>query len=174
MRTTLVGPITTHFVIKATADTAGWTITYPGREPIPMHARTDADSVIMDAGPYPSTRIKGAQVTVRSVAHLQDGKIVGTTVAHYKAFVYTHTKNLTREPSAPSYKVAPSPHLPRRCRCPAARRSIATVRRRRGNAGSPRPRDGGIVASAVMGRCLCSKSTGERASWTGGRADAYR
>ena len=75
---------TTHYVLKATADTTGWTITYPKGKPIPVHVKPDADSMILDMGPYTSVRMKGVQVTVRSVTRLQDGKMVGTAVAHYK------------------------------------------------------------------------------------------
>ena len=72
------------YVLTATADTAGWTRTNPGAKPVPMHVRTDADSIITHAGPYPSTRRKGLQVTSESVLRLQGGRLVGTSTAHYK------------------------------------------------------------------------------------------
>ena len=75
---------TTHYVLKGTADTTGWTITYPKGKPIPVHIKTDADSMILDAGPYTSVRMKGVKVTVHSVTRLQDGKMVGTVIAHYR------------------------------------------------------------------------------------------
>lgn len=43
----------------------------------------DADSVIIDAGPYASTARKGATVTSHSVSRLRDGRLVGTMTAHY-------------------------------------------------------------------------------------------
>jgi len=41
------------------------------------------DSIVADAGPYESALRKGVKVTTHSVFRLQDGKLVGTTVAHY-------------------------------------------------------------------------------------------
>ena len=53
----------TNSVITATATTSGWTITFPGRQPIPMRVTVDGDSIMTEAGPYPSARRKGVQVT---------------------------------------------------------------------------------------------------------------
>jgi hypothetical protein len=36
------------------------------------------------AGPYPSVRRKGVQVTTDGVMRLQAGSLVGTNTAHYK------------------------------------------------------------------------------------------
>ncbi len=74
----------TTFVLTATATTAGWTITFPGRKPIAARVTVAGDSIMMDAGPFPSVRRKGVQVTTNSVSRLQGGNIVGTTTAHYK------------------------------------------------------------------------------------------
>jgi hypothetical protein len=41
------------------------------------------DSIVMESGPYESVLRKGVQVTTRSVQRLVDGKVVGTTTAHY-------------------------------------------------------------------------------------------
>lgn len=72
------------YTMTATADTAGWSIMYPNHaRPIAVHVRVDADSVIMDAGPYASTARTGAMVTVHSVSRLRDGKLVGTMTARY-------------------------------------------------------------------------------------------
>ncbi|HEY8166784.1 MAG TPA: hypothetical protein VIF83_14620 [Gemmatimonadaceae bacterium] len=68
-----------------TTDTAGWTIKFPNR------AKTEkvriisvaGDSIVTEAGPYPSAIRKGATVTTHGVYRLQDGKLVGRTVAHY-------------------------------------------------------------------------------------------
>jgi hypothetical protein len=74
----------TTYVLTATSNTSGWTITFPGRKPIPVKVRTDGDSVMIDAGPFPSVRRKAVQVTTNSVSRLQGGNFVGTTTAHYK------------------------------------------------------------------------------------------
>lgn len=73
----------TTYVLTATSNTSGWTITFPGRKPMGVQVRTDGDSIMMDAGPFPSVRRKNVQVTTNAVVRLQDGKMVGTTTAHY-------------------------------------------------------------------------------------------
>lgn len=70
--------------VVATADTTGWTITLPGRQPMPIRVRVDGDSVMTAAGPYESVLRKGVQVTTEGVARMQDGKLVGTTIARYR------------------------------------------------------------------------------------------
>jgi hypothetical protein len=74
----------TTYVLTATNTTDGWTITFPGRAPIPVKVSTDADSIMLQAGPFESVRRKGVQVTTFSVARLQSGVINGSTTAHYK------------------------------------------------------------------------------------------
>lgn len=73
------------YQMTATADTTGWSILYPNHAtPIALHVRIDADSVIMDAGPYASTARTGATVTIHGVVHVRDRKLVGTESAYYK------------------------------------------------------------------------------------------
>lgn len=73
------------YQLNATADTSGWTITFPNRKPIAARvAAVAGDSVVMEAGPYESVLRRGVQVTTHGVFRLQDGKMVGLTVAHYK------------------------------------------------------------------------------------------
>lgn len=74
----------TKYVLTATSNTSGWTITFPGRAPIPARVSADGDSIILDAGPFPSVRRKGVQVVTNSVARLQSGNLVGSTTAHYR------------------------------------------------------------------------------------------
>jgi hypothetical protein len=74
----------TTYVLTATSNTSGWTITFPGRAPIPVRVTTDGDSIMLAAGPYPSVRRKGVQVTTFGVARLQSGRLNGMTTAHYK------------------------------------------------------------------------------------------
>lgn len=72
------------YELNATPDTAGWTITFPKRKPIPMHVVSVAgDSIVGVAGPYPSAIYKGAQTTTNTVMRLQNGKLVSRTVARY-------------------------------------------------------------------------------------------
>ena len=72
-------------VITATADPSGWTVAMPGRPPEPIHVTSVAgDSIVADEGPFESALRKGVQVTTHSVYRLENGKLVGTTVARYK------------------------------------------------------------------------------------------
>ena len=61
----------------------GWTITLPGRPPVPVTVSTSGDSVMTMAGPMESVLRKGVQVTTHGVFRLSGGAMVGTTVAHY-------------------------------------------------------------------------------------------
>ena len=70
--------------IVASADPSAWTMTLPGRAPMALRVSTSGDSIITEAGPYESALRKGVQVTTRSAFRLVDGKMVGTTVAHYQ------------------------------------------------------------------------------------------
>lgn len=72
------------YELNATADTTGWTLTFPNRKPIPMHVVAVAgDSIVLAAGPYESAIKKGVMVTTNTVARMQDGKLMSRTVAHY-------------------------------------------------------------------------------------------
>ncbi len=69
----------------ATADRSGWSITFPGRKPIPVRVvAVEGDSIVSEAGPFESALRKGVQVSTRVVSRLQDGKLVGTTRARYQ------------------------------------------------------------------------------------------
>ena len=73
------------FELMATADTTGWMQHFAGRDPIPMRVLAVAgDSVITETGPFESVLRPGVQVTTHSVMRLQDGRLVGTTIARYK------------------------------------------------------------------------------------------
>jgi hypothetical protein len=72
------------YTLVATADTTGWTMTFPKRKAIPMHVMTSADSIIVDVGPFESALRKGVQVTTHGSMHLAGGMLTGTTTAHYK------------------------------------------------------------------------------------------
>jgi hypothetical protein len=74
----------TTYVLTATATTSGWTIKFPGRAPIDARVAVAGDSVIVQAGPYPSVRRKGVTVNTNGSFHLQGGNLVGSNTAHYK------------------------------------------------------------------------------------------
>ena len=72
--------------LVATPGGSGWTINFPGRDPIPARiVASEGDSVVWEAGPFESVLRKGVQVK-RShvVARLEDGKLVGRTTAIYE------------------------------------------------------------------------------------------
>jgi len=72
------------YELNATADTTGWTLTFPNRKPIPIHIVSVAgDSIVMMSGPYESAIKKGVMVTTNTVSRMQDGKLESRTVAHY-------------------------------------------------------------------------------------------
>jgi len=75
----------TTYVLTATSNTSGWTLTFPGRaQSVPVKVTVDGDSIMLSAGPYSSVRRKGVQVTTFGVTRLQSGQLNGTTTAHYK------------------------------------------------------------------------------------------
>jgi hypothetical protein len=66
------------------ADSAGMTYNFPNQPAVAARVvAIGGDSIVTEAGPYASALRKGAQVTTNSVMHFQDGKLMGTTVAHY-------------------------------------------------------------------------------------------
>lgn len=73
----------TNYVLTATADTTGWLITFPSGVKVPVHVTVSGDSVMQKSGAFPSQRRKGMKVMTEGVMRMQDGKFVGTTVAHY-------------------------------------------------------------------------------------------
>jgi len=85
------------YELVATGDTTGWTFNFPKRKPVPAHVAVGGDSIIIDAGPFESVLRKGVQVTTHGVARLQDGKLVGTTVARYATHDADSVRNLRFE-----------------------------------------------------------------------------
>jgi hypothetical protein len=69
--------------MTATSTTDGWTMTLPGRDPMPVMISVSGDSVMSTVGPFESVLRKGVQVTTTGVMRLVDGKMVGTTIARY-------------------------------------------------------------------------------------------
>ena len=87
VRSTVEGDESTvvTYDMVATADRSGWSINFPKREPIPVRiVAVEGDSIVSEAGPFESVLRKGVQVSTQVVSRLQDGKLVGTTVARYQ------------------------------------------------------------------------------------------
>lgn len=74
---------TTTATLNATGDTTGWTMTLGKLKPVPLHVMVRGDSVVATSDKYPSVRRKGVMVTTTSTYHMDGGKLVGTTIAHY-------------------------------------------------------------------------------------------
>jgi hypothetical protein len=86
------------YELVASSDTSGWSLNFPKRKPIPMRVVAVAgDSIVTEAGPFESALRKGIKVSVQSVTRLQDGKMVGTTVAHYATTGADSVRNLRFE-----------------------------------------------------------------------------
>ena len=73
----------TTYVMTATADTTGWMIAFPSGVKVPVHVMVSGDSLVQKTATFPSQRRKGAKVSTDGVFRLQNGKLVGTTIAHY-------------------------------------------------------------------------------------------
>jgi hypothetical protein len=71
------------YELVAGPDSSGWVLNFPKRKPVPVRVQASGDSLITEAGPFESVLRKGVQVTTNNVFWLKDGKLVGTTVAHY-------------------------------------------------------------------------------------------
>lgn len=75
----------TQYVLTATADKTGWSIKFPNGLKVPMQVTSVAgDSITIAGGPYASVLRKGVKVSTEGTFRLQDGNLVGTTIAHYK------------------------------------------------------------------------------------------
>jgi hypothetical protein len=74
-------------VITATADSTGWTMKLEGRDPIPLRiVAMGGDSIVTEAGPYPSILRPGLSVTVlRNVSHYKGDRMWGTFEATYSS-----------------------------------------------------------------------------------------
>jgi hypothetical protein len=86
------------YELVASGDTSGWSLNFPKRKPVPMRVLAVAgDSVVTEAGPFESVLRKGIKVTTNTVLRLQDGKLVGTTIAHYATSGADSVRNLRME-----------------------------------------------------------------------------
>lgn len=77
--------VLTTYVLDATADQTGWTMTFPGRDPIEVRVVSMSDdSVVIEAGPFESAVQSGVRVNLTHTPLHKDGdKLVGSTIVHY-------------------------------------------------------------------------------------------
>jgi hypothetical protein len=73
----------TTYVLTATAEPTGWMVTYPSGLKVPLEVQVSGDSIISKTAEYASQRRKGVKVKTEGTMRMQDGKLVGRTVAHY-------------------------------------------------------------------------------------------
>jgi hypothetical protein len=75
-----------EYELTATDHAAGWTVTFPERDPIPAHvAEALGDSVVLHLGPYPSALRDDVNVSTMTVTRIVDGRMVGYFTATYNA-----------------------------------------------------------------------------------------
>ncbi|HXE60652.1 MAG TPA: hypothetical protein VN607_08080 [Gemmatimonadaceae bacterium] len=87
----------TKFVLTATADTTGWVMTFPSGLKVPIQITVSGDSLLERTGTFASQRRKGVKVSTEGSLKLQDGKLVGMTIAHYSkpgpdSVIHLHTE----------------------------------------------------------------------------------
>ena len=93
----MIGPhdsVVTRGITTATADGKGWTMKFPGRDPIPLRVvATGGDSIVTEAGPYPSVLRPGETVKLlRIVGHYSGDTMTGTFDAQYASGAKLHGK----------------------------------------------------------------------------------
>lgn len=73
----------TKYVLNATADTTGWTLTFPDKQVVPLHVTVAGDSIRTTSGEFRSQRRKNARVKTETTFRMVNGKLSGVTTAHY-------------------------------------------------------------------------------------------
>ena len=73
----------TKYVLTATADTAGWTLTFPDKQVVPLRTTVSGDSVMIASAEFSSQRRKSTKVKTETTLRMVDGKLSGVTTAHY-------------------------------------------------------------------------------------------
>lgn len=83
--TSAAGDSVTTMQMNATSSRSGWTLTFPGRDPLPLRVvALEGDSVVTEVGPYESVLRQGVMVTTRMTSRLEGDRLVGTFVARYE------------------------------------------------------------------------------------------
>ena len=73
----------TKWTLSATADTTGWTMTFPDKQVVPLQVSVAGDSIMISSGEFTSQRRKATKVKTESTIRLAEGKLSGMTNAHY-------------------------------------------------------------------------------------------
>lgn len=84
----MIGPrdsVIATIVVTVSDDGKTWSMQFSDRPPIPVRVvATGGDSVVTEAGPYPSAKRPGQSVTLlHSVSHFSGDRMTGTFEAHY-------------------------------------------------------------------------------------------
>lgn len=75
--------VVTTYTLNVTSDGKEWSMTFPGRGPVPITVRVQGDTIMTSAGPYLSALRNNVMVTTNGWVRLQDGALEGANVAHY-------------------------------------------------------------------------------------------
>ena len=77
--------VLTTYTLVATSDQNGWTLTFPGRDPLEVRVlHVSSDSVVTETGPFPSAVQKGQTVKlVHTNMRLDGNKLSGSGIVHY-------------------------------------------------------------------------------------------
>lgn len=84
MRAVPVSGDTTPTLFQLQVADGVWTLMLPNREPLVAQVVADADSFMVDAGPYQSVRREGVMVSTHSVYRVSGDQMAGSTVARYQ------------------------------------------------------------------------------------------
>lgn len=84
-------------VMTAKTTATGWTLVRGKLKAQPLRPAVAGDSLITDGGPFPSALRKGTKVTTHTVWRLQNGKLIGTTTAHYSVKTADSVRTLHSE-----------------------------------------------------------------------------
>ncbi|HYL55908.1 MAG TPA: hypothetical protein VEU73_10090 [Gemmatimonadales bacterium] len=86
---TTIGPsdsVVATLELTETANVKGWSMVLADHPRVPVRVLTvGGDSVVWEAGPYPSTRRVGQTVLLRSVGHYKRAEMWGSFEATYSA-----------------------------------------------------------------------------------------
>ena len=87
------------YTLVTTNDQNGWTLTFPGREPIPVRVVSMSnDSIVTETGPFESSVYKGVKTNlVHTNLHWEGDRLVGTGIAHYDRKTADSVVNLRQE-----------------------------------------------------------------------------
>ena len=79
-----VGDSLPSHILTATSDTAGWTITFPDRAPVPVKiVEASGDLVVLETERYESVLRPGVRVTVQFVERVSGDRTTGRLLALY-------------------------------------------------------------------------------------------